>query len=81
MRATVASLPGVRRDARHSTEWVNLGEIKTSKRPGLTSEERAELIKLRRANRTLRMERTCGKAAASFSWRTRPGGDSSRRSL
>lgn len=47
-------------------KWVNQGQIDAGRRPGLTTEERAELTRLRRENRTLRMERDLLKKAAAF---------------
>ncbi len=47
-------------------KWVNQRQIDAGERPGLSSEERAELVRLRRENRTLRMERDLLKKAAAF---------------
>lgn len=47
-------------------KWVNQRQIDAGTRPGLTTEERAELARLRRENKTLRMERDLLKKAAAF---------------
>jgi transposase len=47
-------------------DWVRKAEIEEGSRPGLTEEERGELTRLRRENRTLRMERDLLKKAAAF---------------
>ena len=46
--------------------WVAQAEIDEGQVPGLTSEERQELTKLRRENRVLRMERDLLSRAAAF---------------
>lgn len=47
-------------------QWIARSEIEHGTRPGLNAEERAELTRLRRENRTLRMERDLLKKAAAF---------------
>lgn len=48
-------------------EWVHRARADRSKgKTGLTTEEREELSRLRRENRTLRMEREILKKAAAF---------------
>src|SRR4051812_4541941 len=46
--------------------WMAIDEIETGERPGLTKSEREELVRLRRENRTLRMERDLLSRAAAF---------------
>jgi transposase len=53
------SMEGLRRH-------VNLDAVEHGERAGLTSDERAELVRLRRENRTLRLEREILKKAAAF---------------
>jgi transposase len=52
---TVAEEIGVSLEALRT--WVKRAEIDEGTRPGLTTEEREELRRLHRENRTLRMER------------------------
>lgn len=47
--------------------WLTQDDIDAGRREGLTTDERAELTRLRRENRVLRMEKEIlGKAAAFF---------------
>lgn len=46
--------------------WIADTEIETGQRPGLTKSEREELVRLRRENRTLKMERDLLSRAAAF---------------
>ena len=46
--------------------WVAQAEIDEGHEPGLTTEERQELTKLRKENRVLRMERDLLSRAAAF---------------
>jgi transposase-like protein len=46
--------------------WLAAEEIETGERPGLTKAEREELVRLRRENRVLRMERDLLSRAAAF---------------
>ena len=46
--------------------WVKQQEIDVGKRPGISSDEREELKRLRRENRVLREEREILKKAAAF---------------
>ncbi len=46
--------------------WVAQAEIDEGQVPGLTTEERQELTKLRKENRVLRMERDLLSRAAAF---------------
>jgi len=46
--------------------WVNQAETDAGERPGLTTEERAELTRLRRENRSLREDVEVLKRATAF---------------
>jgi transposase len=46
--------------------WVKQADIDQGQRPGLTTEEHQELVRLRRANRVLEMENHILRQAAAF---------------
>ena len=46
--------------------WVKQAEVDAGQRDGLTTDEKAELVRLRRENRILREERESLKKAARF---------------
>ena len=46
--------------------WVKQGEIDARERQGLTTEERQELARLRKENKTLRQEREIPRKATAF---------------
>jgi transposase len=52
--------------AQSITNWVAQVEIDAGKRPGLTTDEQAELRRLRSENRVLRMEKEILEKAAAF---------------
>ena len=64
------SMRQVARDLDISSEWLRRwviqADIDDGSAEGLTSDERAELTRLRRENRTLRTEREILKEAAAF---------------
>jgi len=64
------TITGVARDLGVSMEGlrrhVRQADIDRGSAPGLTTDERAELVRLRRENRTLRTEREILKKAAAF---------------
>jgi transposase-like protein len=60
----IAAELGIAQSALH--RWLKQAEIDEGQRDGLTTEERAELVRLRRANRTLEMENEILKRAAAF---------------
>ena len=46
--------------------WIKQADVDEGVKPGLTSEEREELARLRKENRVLRMERDLLSRAAAF---------------
>ena len=46
--------------------WMDMADVEDGHRPGLTSDERAELVRLRRANRVLEMEIEILKRASAY---------------
>jgi len=46
--------------------WITVADVDDGRRPGLTSDERAELVKLRREKRVLEMEVEILKRASAF---------------
>lgn len=58
--------------------WVKQDDSDDGRRDGLTTEERAELVQLRRENRVLKMERDSLKKAAVFYARGAKEGDTIR---
>jgi transposase len=61
---SVASYLGIANESLR--RWVIQADIDRGEAAGLTSDERAELVRLRRENRTLRIEREILKKAAAF---------------
>jgi transposase len=53
--------------------WVHRKQVDAGEKDGVTSDERAELARLRRENRTLRMERDILKKAAAWFARENDG--------
>ena len=60
----IASELGIAQSALH--RWLRQANIDEGRKEGLTAEERAELVRLRRANRVLAMENEILKRAAAF---------------
>ena len=46
--------------------WLNQADVDSGRREGLTTDERAELVRLRREKRTLEMENEILKRAAAY---------------
>ena len=46
--------------------WMDIADVDDGRRPGLTSDERAELVKLRREKRLLEMEIEILKRASAY---------------
>lgn len=46
--------------------WMDMADVEDGHRPGLTTDERAELVRLRRANRVLEMEIEFLKRASAY---------------
>ena len=46
--------------------WISRADIETGTKPGATSDERAELVRLRRENRNLALENEILKRAAAY---------------
>lgn len=46
--------------------WMDVADVDDGRRPGLTSDERAELVKLRREKRVLEMEIEILKRASAY---------------
>ena len=70
VRSSGNSIPAVARDLDLTEsalrEWVRQADVDDGRREGLTTDERAELGRLRREVRTLREEREILKKAAAF---------------
>jgi transposase len=60
----IAAELGIAQSALH--RWLKQADIDEGHAEGLTSDEREELVRLRRANRTLEMENEILKRAAAF---------------
>jgi transposase len=69
-RESGRSLKAVAEDLGVSLEslrsWVNQAKVDAGEKPGLTTEELEELRRLRKENRTLRMERDLLKKATAY---------------
>jgi len=69
-RTSERSIAQVARDLGVSNQtlrnWIKQADVDTGKREGLTTDEREELRRLRRENRTLLQEREILKKAAAF---------------
>jgi transposase len=46
--------------------WMDIADVDDGRKPGLTSDERSELVKLRREKRVLEMENEILKRAAAY---------------
>jgi transposase len=46
--------------------WMDIADVDDGRKPGLTSDERAELVKLRREKRVLELENEILKRAAAY---------------
>lgn len=46
--------------------WMDIADVDDGRKPGLTSDERGELVKLRREKRVLEMENEILKRAAAY---------------
>ena len=46
--------------------WMDVSDVDDGRRPGLTTDERAELVKLRREKRVLELENEILKRAAAY---------------
>ena len=57
---------GLRSDRDQRATWVKQAEIDQGERPGLTTEEREELTRLRRENRRLEIDNETLKRATAF---------------
>ena len=63
-KSAVAKRLGI--DPGSMSNWIRQADIDEGKREGLTSDERDELVRLRKENKTLQMERDLMKKAAAF---------------
>jgi transposase len=60
----IAAELGIAQSALH--RWLRQAEVDEGQREGLTTEERTELVRLRRANRQLELENQILKRAAAY---------------